>query len=163
MLNVNRNPASEPGLGAYAYGGASGTLCGCFTPQLAGINGLRLRCGPKQHEPDRPKLEPNWELGGAGDLVEAFSVTIGSFRGAIMGPGSDPETDRGVQVHLDWLQSGGVIFYLVRGARAIDSEVYPVDAYGQESLAHLDSGTCLYLCATPFSSSNLLACNVCLL
>ena len=31
---------------------------------------------------------------------------------------------------LDWLQSGGLIFYVVGGARAIDSEIYPIDAYG---------------------------------
>jgi hypothetical protein len=85
-------------------------------------------------------VEPTWKPGGAGDLVEAFSVTIGSFRGAVMGPGSDPQMDRGVQVHLDWLQSGGLIFYLVRGARATDSEIYPIDAYGQPTLAHLDAG-----------------------
>ena len=156
-LGVNRDPPGEPdppgGWGEFSYGGAvTGPVSG-FTPGLKGTNGVRLRCGPWLGEPGRPRLESPWKLAGRGELVEGFSLTIASFRGALMGPGSDPEDDRGVQIHIDTfgmgadddteperdrLQSGGLIFYLVRGARPRDSEIYPIDAYGQPSLSHLD-------------------------
>ena len=139
ILRIERSAPSAPGLGEYAYGGCCAELSS-FSRDLAGAHGVRFRCGPKEHEAGHAQLDANWKPGGPGDLVEAFSVTIGSFRGAVMGPGADPEGDRGVQLHFDWLQSGGLIFYMVRGALASDSETYPIDAYGQPSLDHLDAG-----------------------
>ena len=134
-LSVIRDAPGEPGTGDADFINGQATAALGFTDGLRGTNALRLRCAPA--------AAPSWEL--PAERQEGFALTIGSFEGLIMS-GHDPETERAVQVHLDWMQAGGVIdpsragliFYLVRGARPRDSEIYPTDAYGQPSLSHLD-------------------------
>ncbi len=120
LLEVERAPPPGPG---EAVLGGFGTTGKYFNPGLAGTNGAEVTVGVFSHE-DYPK-----EMDEKGQLVQAWSITLGSWHGFV---GGQEEEDRGVQLHFDLLRDDGLFVYLVRGLRPDDFEKYPRDKFGTE-------------------------------
>ena len=120
LLEVERAPPPGPG---EAVLGGFGTTGKYFNPGLAGTNGAEVTVGVFSHE-DYPE-----EMDEKGQLVQAWSITLGSWHGFV---GGQEEEDRGVQLHFDLLRDDGLFVYLVRGLRPDDFEKYPRDKFGTE-------------------------------
>ena len=120
LLEVERAPPPGPG---EAVLGGFGTTGKYFNPGLAGTNGAEVTVGVFSHE-DYPE-----EMNEPGQLVQAWSITLGSWHGFV---GGQEDEDRGIQLHFDLLRDDGLFVYLVRGLRPDDFEKYPRDAFGTE-------------------------------
>ena len=120
LLEVERAPPPGPG---EAVLGGFGTTGKYFNPGLAGTNGAEVTVGVFSHE-DYPE-----EMNEKGQLVQAWSITLGSWHGFV---GGQEDHDRGVQLHFDLLRDDGLFVYLVRGLRPDDFEKYPRDKFGTE-------------------------------
>ena len=120
LLEVERAPPPGPG---EAVLGGFGTTGKYFNPGLAGTNGAEVTVGVFSHE-DYPE-----EMNEKGQLVQAWSITLGSWHGFV---GGQEEEDRGVQLHFDLLRDDGLFVYLVRGLRPDDFDKYPRDKFGTE-------------------------------
>ena len=113
LLDVLRPP--EVAVGGFA------TTESSFNPGLAGTNGVEITLADFSHEGDNPEeLEQMM-------LVQAWSLTLGSWQGQLGGQG---EKDRGVQLHFDLILPNGLFVYLVRGLVPEDFDKYPRDGYG---------------------------------
>ena len=120
LLEVERAPPPGPG---EAVLGGFGTTGKYFNPGLAGTNGAEVTVGVFSHE-DYPE-----EMNEPGQLVQAWSITLGSWHGFV---GGQEDEDRGIQLHFDLLRDDGLFVYLVRGLRPDDFDKYPRDAFGTE-------------------------------
>lgn len=120
LLEVERAPPPGPG---EAVLGGFGTTDKYFNPGLAGTNGAEVTVGVFSHE-DYPE-----EMNEPGQLVQAWSITLGSWHGFV---GGQEDEDRGIQLHFDLLRDDGLFVYLVRGLRPDDFDKYPRDAFGTE-------------------------------
>ena len=120
LLEIERAPPPGPG---DAVLGGFGTTGKYFNPGLAGTNGAEVTVGVFSHE-DYPE-----EMNQPGQLVQAWSITLGSWHGFV---GGQEDEDRGVQFHFDLLRDDGLFVYLVRGLRPDDFDKYPRDAFGTE-------------------------------
>jgi len=120
LLEVERAPPPGPG---EAVLGGFGTTGKYFNPGLAGTNGAEVTVGVFSHE-DYPE-----EMNEKGQLVQAWSITLGSWHGFV---GGQEDEDRGIQLHFDLLRDDGLFVYLVRGLRPDDFEKYPRDKFGTE-------------------------------
>ena len=120
LLEIERAPPPGPG---EAVLGGFGTTGKYFNPGLAGTNGAEVTVGVFSHE-DYPE-----EMNEKGQLVQAWSITLGSWHGFV---GGQKDEDRGVQLHFDLLRDDGLFVYLVRGLRPDDFDKYPRDAFGTE-------------------------------
>ena len=86
-------------------------------------NGAEVTVGVFSHE-DYPE-----EMNEKGQLVQAWSITLGSWHGFV---GGQEDEDRGIQLHFDLLRDDGLFVYLVRGLRPDDFDKYPRDKFGTE-------------------------------
>lgn len=120
LLEIERSPPPGPG---DAVLGGFGTTGKYFNPGLAGTNGAEVTVGVFSHE-DYPE-----EMNKPGQLVQAWSITLGSWHGFV---GGQKDEDRGVQFHFDLLRDDGLFVYLVRGLRPDDFDKYPRDKFGTE-------------------------------
>lgn len=120
LLEVERAPPPGPG---EAVLGGFGTTEKYFNPGLAGTNGAEVTVGVFSHE-DYPE-----EMNEKGQLVQAWSITLGSWHGFV---GGQEDEDRGIQLHFDLLRDDGLFVYLVRGLRPDDFDKYPRDKFGTE-------------------------------
>ena len=120
LLEVERAPPPGPG---EAVLGGFGTTGKYFNPGLAGTNGAEVTVGVFSHE-DYPE-----EMNEKGQLVQAWSITLGSWHGFV---GGQEDEDRGIQLHFDLLRDDGLFVYLVRGLRPDDFDKYPRDKFGTE-------------------------------
>ena len=120
LLEVERAPPPGPG---EAVLGGFGTTGKYFNPGLAGTNGAEVTVGVFSHE-DYPE-----EMNEKGQLVQAWSITLGSWHGFV---GAQEDDDRGIQLHFDLLRDDGLFVYLVRGLRPDDFDKYPRDKFGTE-------------------------------
>ena len=121
LMEVQRNP--PPGPGVVSMGGFS-TSEKLLNPNLIGTNGVEITVVDFSHEDyDRKLDEP-------GQLVQAWSMTVGSWQGCVGGQ-KDEQQDRGVQLHFDLLRNDGLYVYLVRGLLPEDFAKYPQDGFGR--------------------------------
>ncbi len=120
LLEVERAPPPGPG---EAVLGGFGTTGKYFNPGLAGTNGAEVTVGVFSHE-DYPE-----EMNEKGQLVQAWSITLGSWHGFV---GGQEDEDRGIQLHFDLMRDDGLFVYLVRGLRPDDFDKYPRDKFGTE-------------------------------
>lgn len=127
LMELVRDP--PPGPGEYSFGGFA-TKEKHFKPGLTGTNGVEITVAGFSHE-KYPE-----ELNKPGQLVQAWSLTIGSWQGLV---GDNKEKDRGVQLHFDLLRDDGLYVYLVRGLLPTDFGKYPQDAYGREDSGSLSA------------------------
>jgi len=128
LLELLRQP--PPGPGEMLLGGF-GTTTKYFNPQLTGTNGVEVTIVSFSHE------DYDQALDKPGQLVQAWSMTLGSWRGMVGGQ-EDKQTDRGVQLHFDLLRDDGLYIYLVRGLLPEDYEKYPKDGYSPGSPSMTD-------------------------
>ena len=122
VMEVLRPP--PPGPGAVSLGGFA-TTERYFNPRLTGTNGVDITVVDFSHEDYDAKLDK------PGQLVQAWSLTLGSWRGLVGGQ-PDKEKDRGVQLHFDLLRDDGLYVYLVRGLLPEDFDKYPQDGFGRK-------------------------------
>lgn len=123
LMEVRRDP--PPGPGTVAIGGFA-TTDKVFNPGLVGTNGVEITLAGFTHEEDYPK-----EMEEPGGLIQAWSLTIGSWKGLVGGQ-KDRQKDRGVQLHFDLLRGDGLFLYLVRGLLPGDFDKYPRDGFGRK-------------------------------
>ncbi len=122
LMEVQRKP--PPGPGVVSMGGFS-TSEKLLNPNLIGTNGVEITVVDFSHEDyDRKLDEP-------GQLVQAWSMTVGSWQGCVGGQ-KDKQKDRGVQLHFDLLRNDGLYVYLVRGLLPEDFAKYPQDGFGRK-------------------------------
>ena len=122
VMEVLRPP--PPGPGAVSLGGFA-TAGRYFNPRLAGTNGVEITVVDFSHE------EYDTVLDKPGQLVQAWSMTLGSWRGMVGGQ-TDKQKDRGVQLHFDLLRDDGLYVYLVRGLQPEDFSRFPQDGFGRK-------------------------------
>ncbi|MEE3370565.1 MAG: hypothetical protein VX346_14595 [Planctomycetota bacterium] len=122
VMEVRRPP--PPGPGEVVMGGFA-TTQRHFNPRLAGTNGVEITVVEFSHEDYDPEMEK------PGQLMQAWSLTVGSWRGLVGGQ-KDKEKDRGVQLHFDLLRDEGLYVYLVRGLLPEDFDKYPQDGFGRK-------------------------------
>ena len=129
LMEVLRNP--PPGPGDVSMGGFA-TSKKHFKRYLTGTNGVEVTVVDFSHEDYDPKLDK------PGQLVQAWSMTVGSWQGMVGGQ-TDKQQDRGVQLHFDFLRDDGLYVYLVRGLLPGDFEKYPQDGFGRKESKKLSS------------------------
>ena len=122
LMEVQRKPPLGPG--AVSLGGFA-TSETHFNPHLLGTNGVELTVVDFSHEAYDIKLEK------PGQLVQAWSMTVGNWQGCVGGQ-KDKGKDRGVQLHFDYLRNDGLYVYLVRGVLPEDFAKYPQDGFGRK-------------------------------
>ena len=122
VMEVRRPP--PPGPGEVVMGGFA-TTQRHFNPRLAGTNGVEITVVEFSHE------DYDAEMDKPGQLVQAWSLTVGSWQGLVGGQ-KDKEKDRGVQLHFDYLRGEGLYVYLVRGLLPEDFDKYPQDGFGRK-------------------------------
>jgi hypothetical protein len=122
VMEVLRPP--PPGPGDVSMGGFA-TTERHFNPRLAGTNGVEITVVDFSHE------DYDAELDKPGQLVQAWSMTVGSWQGQVGGQ-TDKQKDRGVQLHFDLLRDDGLYVYLVRGLLPEDFDRYPQDGFGRK-------------------------------
>ena len=91
VMEVRRPP--PPGPGEVVMGGFA-TTQRHFNPRLAGTNGVEITVVGFSHEDYDPEMDK------PGQLVQAWSMTLGSWRGSVGGQ-TDKQGDRAVQLHFD--------------------------------------------------------------
>lgn len=121
VMEVLRPP--PPGPGNVSMGGF-GTTKRYLNPGLAGTNGVEITVERFSHEEYDPEMDK------PGQLVQAWSMTLGSWRGSVGGQ-TDKQGDRAVQLHFDFLRDDGLYVYLVRGLLPADFDRYPQDGFGR--------------------------------
>ncbi len=102
-----------------------------FNPDLKGENGIEITLNDYQHGGEylnrwldlygRPSRE---EDPTSGRYIMGWSITIANYHGQVSSE-RQPSTDRGVQIHFDWMSKRGLHFALVRSIVPGDAQKYP--------------------------------------